>query len=102
MNAMQVMAEPRRQRILRAVWGRELSAGQIHRKAGRVTFGAVSQHLALMAQHGFVACRREGRSRFYRANPDALGNLREYFEQMWGTKLSELKGLAEEASKDDA
>jgi DNA-binding transcriptional ArsR family regulator len=101
MNPMQVMAEPRRQRILRAVWGRELSAGQIHRKAGRVTFGAVSQHLALMAECGFVTCRREGRSRLYRANPEGLGNLREYFEQMWGAKLLELKGLAEEAAKDE-
>jgi DNA-binding transcriptional ArsR family regulator len=98
MNAMQVLAEPRRQRILRAVWMRELSAGEIHRKAGRVTFGAVSQHLALMAEHGFVTCRREGRSRLYRANPQALGSLRQYFEQLWDDKLSQLKGLAEQAS----
>jgi DNA-binding transcriptional ArsR family regulator len=101
MNAMQVLAEPRRQRILRAVWDRELSAGEIHRKAGRVTFGAVSQHVAVLAEHGFVTCRRAGRSRFYRANPAALGSLREYFEQLWGAKLSQLKQLAEQAAKED-
>jgi DNA-binding transcriptional ArsR family regulator len=99
---MQVLAEPRRQRILRAVWSRELSAGQIHRKAGDVTFGAVSQHIALLASHNFVTCRRAGRSRFYRANPSALGSLREYFEQLWGSKLSDLKKLAEEAANGDA
>jgi DNA-binding transcriptional ArsR family regulator len=102
MNTMQILAEPRRQRILRAVWSRELSAGQIHRKAGRVTFGAVSQHVALLTAGGFLTCRRAGRSRFYRANPAALGSLREYFEQLWGTKLSELKNLAEEAAGSDA
>jgi len=100
MDAMQILAEPRRQRILRAVWRTELSAGQIHRQAGRVTFGAVSQHLALLTQHGFVACRRAGRQRFYRAVPEGLGALRAYFEQLWGDKLSELKQLAEQAAKE--
>jgi DNA-binding transcriptional ArsR family regulator len=94
-NALQVLAEPRRQRILQAIWGVELCASDIHARAGRVTFGAVSQHLSRLEQCGFVICRRQGRQRFYRAVPQALGDLRAHFESMWGEKLSDLRRLAE-------
>ena len=53
MDALQVIGEPRRREILRLVWDRERTAGDI---AGQfdVTFGAVSQHLAVLRDAGFV------------------------------------------------
>ncbi len=43
--SLDLLASPRRREILRLVWRRERSAGEIHRELGDVTFGAVSQQL---------------------------------------------------------
>nr|HEX4316124.1 metalloregulator ArsR/SmtB family transcription factor [Kofleriaceae bacterium] len=95
MHALTVVAEPRRREILRLVWDGERAAGDIHRALGDVTFGAVSQHLRVLAEAGLVDVRRDGRHRFYRAKRAALGPLRRALEQMWAAKLDELAALAE-------
>ena len=86
---------PRRRQILRFVGRGERSAGEIHRALGDVTFGAVSQHLAVLEQAGLVSARREGRSRFYAARREALLPLREWLDEMWDEALGRLKELAE-------
>ena len=90
-----VIAEPRRQEILRLVWTEERAAGDIHRAIGDVTFGAVSQHLRILTEAGLVAVRKDGRHRYYRARRAALGPLRKWLEQMWADKLGDLAALAE-------
>lgn len=94
-DALALVAEPRRRAILRLVWDRELSAGEIAR-AFDVTFSAVSQHLAKLRGAGFLGCRKEGRHRYYRARPDALGPLAPYLEIAWAEHIARLKALAEE------
>lgn len=98
MDALQVVAEPRRREILRLVWDRELSAGDI---AGRfdVSFPAVSQHLGVLRDAGFVSVRRKGRGRLYRADRKALGPLRPMLEKMWGASLDRLVDLIEEEKR---
>jgi DNA-binding transcriptional ArsR family regulator len=93
--ALRVVAAPRRQAILRLVWDAELCAGDIHAALGDVTFGAVSQHLAVLEASGLVERRVLGRQRLYRARPDALGPLRAWLEDMWADALYELKLRAE-------
>jgi ArsR family transcriptional regulator len=56
---LQALAAPRRREILRLLRRRERSAGEIHRALGEVTFGAVSQHLAVLEQAGLVSARRD-------------------------------------------
>jgi DNA-binding transcriptional ArsR family regulator len=94
-DALQVVAEPRRREILRLVWDRELAAGDI---AGRfdVSFPAVSQHLGVLRDAGFVTVRRDGRTRLYRADRRALGPLRPMLEKMWRDSLDRLARLVEE------
>jgi DNA-binding transcriptional ArsR family regulator len=89
------VAEPRRREILRLVWNGERAAGEIHRAIGGVTFGAVSQHLRVLAEAGLVEARRDGRHRYYRARRAALGPLRKWLEQMWASALDDLTALAE-------
>lgn len=89
MDEIAVIAEPRRREILRLVWQRELAAGDIA-AAMPVTFGAVSQHLAVLHEAGFVDMRRDGRRRFYRANRERLGPLAIALEAMWGRTLDRL------------
>ena len=94
MDALQVIAEPRRRQILEMVWEDELSAGAI---AGHfdVTFGAISQHLAVLRESGFVKVRAEGNRRLYRANKQALGPLRHVLESMWSDTLADLAATIE-------
>ena len=96
MDAVQVIAEPRRRRILQLIWETELSAGEI---AGRfdVSFGAVSQHLKVLRDAGLVLLRKDGTRRYYRANREGMGALAGYLESMWSANLNALATLAERA-----
>lgn len=94
MQPLQVVASPRRLQILELVWDRELSAGEIAAQFD-VSWSAVSQHLTVLRRAGFVAERRAGTSRFYRADQEALGPLRAVVEDHWRSSLTRLKHLAE-------
>lgn len=94
MDALQVIAAPRRLQILGMVWDRELSAGEIARQFD-ITWGAVSQHITTLRTAGFLVERREGKGRYYRVDKDALGVLQIVVEEHWRASLSRLKLLAE-------
>jgi len=89
------LAAPRRREILRLVWDRERSAGEIHRANPDVSFGAVSQHLRVLEAAGLVARREEGRFRYYCARRRQMGLLGKWLESTWDAALSDLKTLAE-------
>ena len=92
---MAVLGAPRRREILRLLRHGERSAGEIHRALPDVTFGAVSQHLRVLADAGLVAIRREGRARLYRGLPERLGTLLPWLEATWDDALYRLKLAAE-------
>jgi DNA-binding transcriptional ArsR family regulator len=91
---LQVIAAPRRLRILELVWDQELSAGEIAAQF-EVSWPAVSQHLRVLKEAGFVVERRQGTSRIYRADKAALGSLRAVVEDHWRRGLGRVKDLAE-------
>jgi DNA-binding transcriptional ArsR family regulator len=95
-DPLRVVAEPHRRRLLQLIWDRELAAGDI---AGHfdLTFGAVSQHLGVLRDAGFVTVRKDGNRRYYRADREKLGPLRPLLEQMWSVTLD---GLAETIERD--
>jgi len=98
MDALQVVAEPRRREILRLVWDHELSAGDIAKRFD-VGFGAVSQHLKVLRDAGFVRVRRDGKHRYYQADYGGLGTLKEMLESMWAERIDRLADLAEQAEQ---
>jgi DNA-binding transcriptional ArsR family regulator len=89
MDGLQVVLEPHRREILRLIWSAEESAGRIADHFD-VSFGAVSQHLAVLRDAGYVDVRRQGTQRFYRASRDGLGDLARVLEAMWGATLDRL------------
>ena len=89
MEPIQIVMEPRRREILRLVWDRERSAGEIAGHFDR-TFGAVSQHLAILREAGYVTVRKQGNHRYYRADREGLGDLRAVLEAMWASTLDRL------------
>jgi DNA-binding transcriptional ArsR family regulator len=98
-DALRVIAAPRRQQILRLVWDREMSAGEIA-AAFDVSWSAISQHLTILRAAGFLDERRVGNSRLYRSNQAALGPLRSVIEAYWRNSLDEIKSLAEAEQRD--
>jgi DNA-binding transcriptional ArsR family regulator len=92
---LRALNAPRRREILRLVWHEERPAGEIHASFDDVTFGAVSQHLRVLAEAGLVEVRGEGRHRYYRARREVLGALAEWLEAQWGSALQRLTLAAE-------
>jgi len=89
------VASPRRREILRLIWAREVSAGDIHRSLGDVSFGAVSLQLAVLKRAGLVDVRADGRSALDAATENALGPVASVLEPMWRDALWRLKLAAE-------
>ena len=99
MDPLQVIAAPRRLRILELVWDQELSAGEIAAQF-EVSWPAISQHLRVLKEAGFVVERRQGTSRIYRTDRAALGSLRSVVEDHWRRGLGRVKDLAEAEQRD--
>jgi len=98
MDALQLVAEPRRQEILRQVWRDELPVGELVDRLD-LSYAGVSQHLSLLREAGFVTVRRDGKRRLYRADHERLGPLTQFLEAFWGDQLDRLAALAEEAER---
>lgn len=94
-EAFAAVASPRRREILRLVWDRELSSGEIHRQMPDITFGAVSLQLKRLAEAGLVEQRADSRYRYYRARREAFGPVGQMLEQIWNDALARLKVAAE-------
>ena len=92
---LDALASPRRRELLRLCWEQPRSAGELHRELGDVTFGAVSQQLAILRDAGLVSCMRDGRHRRYAARRSAVGPLRAWLESHWNDALYRLKLHAE-------
>lgn len=86
---MDVLAEPMRREILHSVWGEERTVGSLVDDFN-VTQPAISHHLRLLREAGLVEVRRDGQRRYYRAVPEALGELRDYLEAYWADGLNRL------------
>ncbi len=69
------------------MWDDELAAGEIASHFD-ISWPAVSQHLGVLKEAGFVVERCERNSRRYRADKAALGPPRGVVESMWRTSLN--------------
>src|ERR1700716_1145307 len=93
-DALMALSSPRRREIVRLVWARERSAGEIA-AAFDVSWPAISQNLRLLREPGLISERRVGTSRLYRADREALRPLEAYLRRMWTRKVDRLRLLAE-------
>lgn len=91
---LDAISSARRRRILRLVWERELSAGDIAAQFD-VSWPAISQNIAVLRKAGLVTERREANRRFYRADQQALGSLQPALQEMWALDLDRLRSVME-------
>lgn len=96
MHAFDVLGDPVRRRILELLADGERSAGDltviIQQEFG-ITQPAVSQHLRVLRDNGFVTVRPEGARRLYSVSPDPLREVDEWLEryrQFWTRHLDAL------------
>ncbi|MET7373944.1 ArsR/SmtB family transcription factor [Micromonospora arida] len=92
-DAFAVLAEPTRRRILDQLRDAERSVGELVDGLG-VSQPAVSKHLRVLRDAGFVTCRTAARQRIYRLDPGPLrvvdGWLDPY-RRLWARHLDALE-----------
>jgi DNA-binding transcriptional ArsR family regulator len=102
-SLLETVSQPTRREILSHLWHQELSAGDIHKRVGTVTFGAISQHLRVLSEAGLVEVSPVQQLRIYRIRRGGFGPLAAYFDAFWGNALDRLAAVAEsEQAKSDA
>src|ERR1700758_4716718 len=69
---LETAAEPTRCRLLQLLASGERTVTQLASQFP-VTRSAISQHLAVLAEVGLVAARKQGRQRYYRIDPRGGG-----------------------------
>jgi DNA-binding transcriptional ArsR family regulator len=96
MDAMlEAVSNPRRREILKLVWDRELTAGEIAARFD-VSWPAISQNLGVLRRAGLVTERKDATRRFYRADREAAGPLALVLEDMWSRDLATLQRVIRE------
>ncbi len=92
-SAFAIVAEPNRRAILSMLLTAERSVGEIE-EALRLSQPAVSKHLRLLRDAGFVESRIDAQRRLYRLRPEPLMELDEWlapFRRFWNKHLDALE-----------
>jgi DNA-binding transcriptional ArsR family regulator len=85
MDALTVIAEPTRRRIVEALQVRERSVGHLVRLL-QMSQPAVSKHLRVLREAGIVSVRTDCQLRFYRLRPEPFQDLDEWlapYRRLW-------------------
>ncbi len=87
-----VLAQPVRRRILRAVSTTERSVTDLHELVG-LPQPVVSRHLAQMRAAGVVDVRADGTRRLYSVRTKGLQPVDDFLRVLWPTRLDALRDL---------
>ena len=93
MQALTALADPTRQRILEMLAGGALSSGDIAQRFD-VSAPAISQHLKTLRDARLVRVRPEKQKRFYELDPQGIGEVANWVNDLrrfWTSKLDALE-----------
>lgn len=88
-----IIAEPNRRAILSLLVSSQRSVGEIERRL-RMPQPAVSKHLRVLREAGFVESTVDAQRRLYRLKPKALQEVDDWlapFRRLWSTHLDALE-----------
>ncbi len=91
--AFDVLAEPNRQRILELIRNEEQPVGALVREL-HLSQPAVSKHLRILREAGFVEVRSDAQRRLYRVRVEPLREIDAWLEPyrlMWTSRLNDLE-----------
>src|ERR1043166_1490272 len=92
-SVFEIVAEPNRRGILSLLASSERSVGEIERQLG-MTQPAVSKHLRVLREAGFVESTVDAQRRLYRLKPEALQELDAWlapFRRFWSAHVDALE-----------
>ncbi|HET9683188.1 MAG TPA: metalloregulator ArsR/SmtB family transcription factor [Gemmatimonadaceae bacterium] len=92
-SSFAIVAEPNRRAILSLLLDAERSVGELEREL-RLSQPAVSKHLRVLRDAGFVESRIEAQRRLYRLRPEPLMELDEWllpFRRFWTKHVDALE-----------
>jgi DNA-binding transcriptional ArsR family regulator len=92
-SAFDIVAEPNRRAILSLLIASEQSVGEIERRL-RLPQPAVSKHLRVLREAGFVEVTVDAQRRVYRLKPEPFRELDEWlaqFRRFWSVHLDALE-----------
>lgn len=98
MNALDVLDDPTRRRIVEVLAAGELSASDVAAHFD-VSRPAISQHLGVLLEGGVVRARPEGRRRLYRLDGDSLREAGDWLTAQagrWDRVLNALESALDE------
>jgi DNA-binding transcriptional ArsR family regulator len=97
-TALAALADPTRRQLFERLRSGPRAVGEL---ASGVTVSrpAVSQHLAVLKAAGLVRDTASGTRRVYEIDPQGLGAIRAWLDDMWGGAL---QGFGDELEKEDA
>ena len=92
-SVFEILAEPNRRAILSLLVESEQSVGEIERQL-RMSQPAVSKHLRVLREAGFVESTVDAQRRLYRLRPEPLQELDAWlaqFRRFWSTQMDALE-----------
>jgi DNA-binding transcriptional ArsR family regulator len=92
-SAFEIIAEPNRRAILGLLISSERSVGEIERQL-RMSQPAVSKHLRVLREAGFVESTVAAQRRLYRLRPEPLQEVDAWlapFRQLWSARVDALE-----------
>ena len=91
---LQALSNETRFKVVDLVREREMTAGAIARHF-KLTRPGVSQHIRILRDAGLLDERRVGAKRLYAIKAENFGDIVEYAETFWRSRLRRLKHAAE-------
>jgi DNA-binding transcriptional ArsR family regulator len=97
---MTALGDPTRRTLFERLVERPRPVGEL---AGElpVSRPAVSQHLRVLKDAGLVIDRKVGTRRLYQVDPQAVADLRAYFDAFWDQSLAAFRQAAEQEETRD-
>ena len=92
-SAFEIIAEPNRRAILNLLASSQQSVGEIEQQLG-MSQPAVSKHLRVLREAGFVDCTVDAQRRLYRLRPEPLQELDAWlapFRRFWSARIDALE-----------
>lgn len=83
----EALADPTRRALFERLVRTPRTVGALAQEAG-ISQPAASQHLRTLREAGLAVGSRQGRHRWYRADPRGLDRLRQHLERYWGDILA--------------
>ena len=103
MDSLAALADPTRRRIVETLAGGPLSSGEIASRFD-ITAPAISQHLKTLRNARLVRVRAQAQRRIYELDPDGVGELADWVDQIrrfWAPRLDALEASLKKEVRDE-